>query len=132
MAHQPDAITIECNRMYRRDIFTLGGVAALAATGAAGSASSSTQSDFDHLFSARSFGATGDGKTMDTAAIQKAIDACTKSGGGIVYVAPGTYLTGTIVLKSNVNFHLESGATILGSKDLADYKPLANPDGPKL
>src|ERR1035441_1833556 len=122
MAHQPNAITIECNRMYRRDIFTLGGVAALAATGAAGSASSassSTQSDSDHFFSARSFGATGDGKTKDTAAIQKAIDACTQSGGGIVYVAPGTYLTGTIVLKSNVNFHLESGATILGSKDLA-------------
>src|ERR1017187_9132802 len=115
--------------MDRRDIFTLGGVAALAARGAA---QSSTHSESDHFFSARSFGATGDGKTKDTAAIQKAIDACTQSGGGIVYVAPGTYLTGTIVLKSNVNFHLESGATILGSKDLADYKPLANPDGPKL
>src|ERR1700729_145016 len=114
--------------MYRRDIFTLGGVAALAARGAAGS----TQSEPEHFFSARSFGATGDGKTMDTAAIQPAIDACTQSGGGTVYVAPGTYLTGTLVLKSNVNFHLESGATILGSKDLADYKPLANDAGPKL
>ena len=118
--------------MYRRDIFTLGGVAAMAARGAKRSAGSSTQSESDHFFSARSFGATGDGKTMDTAAIQRAIDACTQSGGGIVYVAPGTYLTGTLVLKSNVNFHLESGATILGSKDLADYHPLANDAGPKL
>jgi hypothetical protein len=115
--------------MYRRDIFALGGVAALAARRAAGS---SPQSESDHFFSARTFGATGDGKTKDTAAIQRAIDACTQSGGGIVYVAPGTYLTGTLVLKSNVNFHLESGATILGSKDLSDYKPLANEAGPKL
>ncbi len=115
--------------MYRRDILTLGGAAALAARGAA---RSSTQSDSEHFFQARTFGATGNGKTKDTAAIQRAIDACTQSGGGTVYVAPGTYLTGTLVLKSNVNFHLESGATILGSKDLADYKPLANEAGPKL
>jgi polygalacturonase len=78
--------------MYRRGIFTLGGVAALAARGAAGP---STQSESGHFFSARSFGATGDGKTNDTAAIQKAIDECAQSGGGIVYVAPGAYLTGT-------------------------------------
>jgi hypothetical protein len=130
--HQANATTIKCNRMYRRDIFTLGGVAALAARGAAGAPGSTGQSESDHFFSVRSFAATGDGKTMDTTSIQRAIEACTQSGGGTVYVAPGTYLTGTIVLKSNVNFHLESGATILGSKDLADYKPLANDAGPKL
>ena len=45
---------------------------------------------------------------------------------------PGLISPARIVLKSNVNFHLESGATILGSKDLADYKPLANDAGPKL
>ena len=101
----------------------------MAARGAAGSPS---HPEAEHFFQARTFGATGDGKTKDTAAIQKAIDACAQSGGGIVYVAPGTYLTGTIVLKSNVNFHLESGATVLGSKDIADYKPLANDAGPKL
>ncbi len=115
--------------MYRRDIFTLGGAAALAARGAA---RSTTHPESGHFFEARSFGAVGDGKVKDTAAIQRAIEACTQSGGGTVYVAPGTYLTGTLVLKSNVNFHLESGATILGSKDLADYKPLANDAGPKL
>ena len=108
--------------MYRRDIFTLGGAAALAAGNAAhGAARSSTHPQSGHFFEPRTFGAVGDGKVKDTAAIQRAIDACTQAGGGMVYVAPGTYLTGTLVLKSNVDFHLESGATILGSKDLADY-----------
>ena len=74
--------------MIRRDIFTLGGAAALAARGAARSANS-TQSGPEHVFFPRSFGAIGDGKTKDTAAIQRAIDACTQSGGGTVYVAPG-------------------------------------------
>lgn len=107
----------------------LGGAAALAARGASHSPG---RSPSDHFFDVRGFGAAGDGKSKDTAAIQKTINACTQSGGGTVYVPPGTYLTGTIVLKSNVNFHLESDATILGSKDLADYTPLANDAGPKL
>jgi hypothetical protein len=115
--------------MNRRDIFTLGGAAALAAQGAA---RSTGRTESGHFFDARSFGATGNGKTKDSPAIQKAIDACTASGGGTVYVAPGTYLSGTIVLKSNVTFYLESGATILGSKDLADYAPLKNLEGPPL
>jgi hypothetical protein len=115
--------------MHRRDIFTLGGVAALAARGAS---RTSGQSESDHFFNARAFGATGDGKTKDSPAIQKAIDACTASGGGTVYVPPGTYLSGTIVLKSNVTFYLESGATILGRKDIADYVPLKNERGPGL
>ncbi|HWC99078.1 MAG TPA: glycoside hydrolase family 28 protein [Candidatus Sulfopaludibacter sp.] len=75
-----------------------------------------------HSFDVRDSGAKGDGKTKDTAAIQKAVDACAQAGGGIVYVSPGTYLSGTIVLKSNVTFHLEAGATLLGSTDLADYR----------
>lgn len=115
--------------MHRRDLFALGGAAALAARGAA---RSSAHNESGHFFDVRAMGAAGDGKAKDTAAIQRAIDACAQSGGGIVYVAPGTYLSGTLVLKSNVDFHLESGATILGSKDLADYTPLANESGPKL
>ncbi|MBN2218462.1 MAG: glycoside hydrolase family 28 protein [Pirellulales bacterium] len=61
------------------------------------------------------------GKTLCTAAIQKAIDRCADGGGGTVYFPPGTYLCGTLVLKSNVTLHIEAGATILGSRDLADY-----------
>lgn len=67
------------------------------------------------------YGAIADGKTLTTAAMQKAIDACTASGGGRVYVPPGTYLIGTIVLRDNVELYLESGATLKGSDKVADY-----------
>lgn len=63
------------------------------------------------------FGAVPDGKTLCTEAIQKAIDQCASSGGGTVEVPPGTYLTNSIHLKSNVNFHIQKGAVILGSTD---------------
>jgi len=69
----------------------------------------------------RSFGALGDGKTKDTKAIQRAIDETSKAGGGIVYVSPGVYLIGTILLKSHVTLYLEAGSTLLGSPDLDDY-----------
>lgn len=71
----------------------------------------------------RDFGAKGDGATLDTASINKAIDACAARGGGTVYVPAGTYLSGTVVLKDNITFVLDSGATLLGTKDLAQYKP---------
>ena len=64
----------------------------------------------------RDFGAVGDGVTMDTAAIQKAIDA-----GGMVNFPPGTYLTGTLYLKSYGGLHLEQGAKIVASSNPADY-----------
>jgi hypothetical protein len=73
------------------------------------------------LFDPTSFGARGDGKALDSGAINAAIDACTRAGGGIVYLRPGTYRSGTVVLKSNVTLYLEAGATILGSLDLNDY-----------
>jgi polygalacturonase len=79
------------------------------------------------VFDPRSFGAKGDGKTLDTAAINRAIDACHAAGGGIVYLSPGAYLSGTVVLKSNVTLYLEAQATLLGSKDLADYAHMPGP-----
>lgn len=75
------------------------------------------------VFNVRTFGAVGDGTTRDTAAIQKAIDACTTSGGGTVIVPPGTYLTGSIFLKSNVDFQIMAGALLLGSPNREDYNP---------
>lgn len=71
----------------------------------------------------RAFGAVGDGIAKDTAAIQKAIDACAETGGGTVYFAPGHYLSGTIRLKDNVVLWLDAGATLLGSEEEADYDP---------
>lgn len=72
-------------------------------------------------FDPRRYGAKGDGATIDTMAFQEAIDACTQSGGGTVLVGPGTYVTGTITLKSNVTLELQAGATIFGSSNYADY-----------
>jgi polygalacturonase len=69
----------------------------------------------------RDFGAKGDGTTKDTAAIQKAIDACAAKGGGTVQLTAGTYLSAPIVLKSNISLQLDKGATLLGSSDHADY-----------
>jgi hypothetical protein len=76
---------------------------------------------FGHAFNVRDYGAIGDGKTKDTQAVQKAIDACSAAGGGMVVLPAGRYLSGTIYLKSNVEFHLSAGATLLGSPDRADY-----------
>ncbi|MEW5975475.1 MAG: glycoside hydrolase family 28 protein [Acidobacteriota bacterium] len=72
------------------------------------------------VFDARAFGAKGNGEALDTGALQRAIDAAAASG-GLVYVSPGTYRTGTLFLKSNVSLQLEAGATLLGSKNLEDY-----------
>jgi len=66
-------------------------------------------------------GAASDGKKLSTSAIQQVIDACAAAGGGTVYFPPGTYLSGTLVLKSHVHLYLEGGATLLGSPSLSDY-----------
>ena len=76
----------------------------------------------DGLFNVRRYGASGNGVTLDTTCIAKAIDDCAKSGGGTVHFPAGTYLTGTVHLKDNVTPWIDSGATLLGSKDLADYQ----------
>jgi hypothetical protein len=72
-------------------------------------------------FDVKRYGAAGNGTTLDTSAINKTIEACGAAGGGIVYFPAGKYLTGSLYLKDNVTLWLDSGATILGSKDLKDY-----------
>jgi Pectate lyase superfamily protein/Glycosyl hydrolases family 28 len=75
------------------------------------------------VFNVRDFGATGDSNTLDTAAIDKAIRACAAAGGGTVLFPPGEYVTGTFELLSHITLNLKSGAVIIGSKNLADYRP---------
>jgi polygalacturonase len=77
---------------------------------------------YGQTFNIKDYGALGDSKTVNTAAIQKSIDACYQNGGGRVYVPVGTFVTGTLHLKSNVNLYLESGAVLLGSPVLTDYE----------
>jgi parallel beta-helix repeat protein len=69
-------------------------------------------------------GVVGNGTTLNTAAIQKAIDDCTATGGGVIRFPSGRYLTGTIQIKSNVTLRLEDQAVLLGSTDAADYRNL--------
>ena len=72
-------------------------------------------------FNISKYGAVADGNTLNTKSINAAIDACSKKGGGVVLVPPGLWVTGPIVLESNVNLHLAAGATILFTKDFAQY-----------
>jgi polygalacturonase len=69
----------------------------------------------------RDYGAKGDGVSKDTAAIQAALDAAEKQGGGEVHIPPGRYISGTIRLKNNVTLYLEAGATLAESPDDADF-----------
>ncbi|HET7626586.1 MAG TPA: glycosyl hydrolase family 28 protein [Verrucomicrobiae bacterium] len=65
-----------------------------------------------NYFNVTNYGATGDGITDNTAAIQSAINAAKNSGGGTVEIPPGTYLSGPIALASSINFQIDSGATL--------------------
>ncbi|MBS1799523.1 MAG: right-handed parallel beta-helix repeat-containing protein [Acidobacteria bacterium] len=73
------------------------------------------------VYNIRAFGAKGDGTTMDTAALQAAIDACTHDGGGTVLVPAGVFQIGTVELKSNVTLHIAAGGKLLGSGDGKQY-----------
>lgn len=74
-------------------------------------------------FRVKDFGALGDGKTDDAKAIQKAIDACTNSGGGkVIFDATTVFLSGPIQVKSNVELHLEPGSVLLANPDESIYK----------
>ena len=74
-----------------------------------------------HRWNVADFGAVGDGKTLNTQPIQRALDEAGKEGGGTVLVPPGTFLTGTVFLRSGVTLDLHPAARVLGSPDLKDY-----------
>lgn len=73
------------------------------------------------IYDIRSFGAVSDSVILNTAAIQKAIDAASASGGGTVLIPAGTYVTGVIHLKSHVELHLDSQAVLLGTDQRLAY-----------
>lgn len=71
------------------------------------------------------FGAKADGVTLNTKAINDAIDACSKKGGGVVLIPEGFWLTGPVELKSNVNLHLKRNAVLQSTDDLSQFKLVA-------
>ena len=76
------------------------------------------------------YGAIADGKTLNTQAVQRAIDECNKNGGGTVIFPDGEYVLSTVFLKSNVTVNLSENAAILGSNDFYDYCPEEKVDYP--
>jgi polygalacturonase len=72
-------------------------------------------------FNVSQYGAVADAQTLNTKAIQAAIDACSKAGGGTVVFSPGSYVTGALFLKSNVQLQIDKGVELLGSQNFADY-----------
>jgi hypothetical protein len=73
------------------------------------------------VYDIRNFGAKGDGTTLDTAAVQAAIDACANEGGGTVIVPVGDFVIGTVELKSHVTLHVTSKGRLLGSPNIEHY-----------
>jgi hypothetical protein len=78
--------------------------------------------DTSGKFNVRDYGAAGNGNTLDTPAINKAIEVCAAAGGGQVLLPPGKYLSGTVHLKSHVTLFLEAGAALIGTPDLNKYQ----------
>src|SRR6266700_877725 len=106
-------------------------VAASVGSGLVGTAISSAQTgratNHDNtlgvrIYNIRDYGAKGDGSTLDTGAVQAAIDECTKDQGGTVLVPAGVFVIGTIELKSNVTLHLAAQGKLLGSADGKQYR----------
>lgn len=82
---------------------------------------------YSNSWDVKDMGALGEKEQLATQFFQIAIDSAYKAGGGTVYVPPGEYTIGTIVLKDNITLHLEAGATVYASRDIADYRmPLQN------
>ena len=80
------------------------------------------------VYDVRDYGAVGDGQTLDTPAINKAIEACGAAGGGQVRLPPGRYLCGTVHLRSHVTLFLEAGARLVGTTNLDQYQQPTPPD----
>ena len=82
--------------------------------------SAQTKQNAQIFYNIKNYGAKGDGKTLDTNAINKAIDAAFVAGGGTVFFPAGTYLSFSIHLKSNITLYLDNGATILAADPAID------------
>jgi polygalacturonase len=106
--------------MNRRDLISI-------TPGALLGSAQPPSTDSLRVYSVKSYGAMGDGSALETESINRTIDACHAAGGGVAYLPPGTFLTGTVILRSNVTLYLEAGATLLGSKNITDYAKHAGP-----
>jgi polygalacturonase len=86
----------------------------------------------DGVCNVTAYGAKADGRTLATAAIQRAVDACAARGGGIVLLPQGVFLSGTIVLRDRITLRIAPGATLLASPRIADFRPYPPEDVAKI
>ena len=108
--------------MLRRDLFSLPSLAIGFALPAGVSSLAIAQRESSlPCFDVLAYGAKADGKTLCTAAIQSALDACGRAGGGVVYLPPGVFLSGGIVMRSRTTLYIEAGATLLSSTAMEDF-----------
>ena len=121
----------------RRDVLRLTGVGMLGAAAAPAGYAKAPRGGLlpaGAVFSVRDFGATGDGKTLDTEAVNRAIQAADSKGGGIVFFPPGQYLCFSIRLRSYVDLLLSSGSILIaadGPKRVTDSAITAEPTVPR-
>jgi polygalacturonase len=101
----------------------LGVVSAAAGAGMAGAQTAGLggAATGTRVYQVTEFGAKGDGRTLDTLAVQAAIDRCNQDRGGTVVVPAGVFVIGTVEMKSNVTLHIAAGGTLLGSADGKQY-----------
>jgi hypothetical protein len=105
------------------------GLALLSLASAASLAASPSAPSSLHQFDISQYGAVGDGQALNTDAINRAIEACAKAGGGQVVIPPGQFLTGTIALRSHLTLVLSAGARLIGTTNLDQYARPAAPRG---
>lgn len=109
--------------MLRRDFLSASSlVMGMSSTGIASAAPIMAAGSATTFKNILDYGAMPDGKTLNTNAIQRAIDYVHDAGGGLVYAPPGTFLFGGLELKSRVTLYLEAGCVLLGSPNLSDYE----------
>ncbi len=114
-------------RFLHRAVHLFGGVCVLGATILAARLGQAATAP--GLVNVRDHGAVADGRTLDTAALSAAIVACAEAGGGQVRFPPGRYLSGTLRLRTGVTLHLDAGARLIGTTNLAEY---THPDVPDI
>src|SRR6266436_1962551 len=128
-------LTMSQSTLIKRSVLTLFSAFLLGGSAAMGAEASppaqAANAGPNDSYNIRAFGAVGDAKSLDSPSINLAIEACAKAGGGTVYLPPGTYLCGSIHLKSPNHLYFDEGATILGGpQDKKAYGPEEPFDGP--
>ena len=108
--------------MVRRRAILAGGSTLLAGFASQHARAQETNGPRPPYYNLLDFGGAGDGRTLNTAAFERAFKTCAEASGGTIYIPPGEYLTGPILLRSNTVLHLAAGAVVKGSPKLQDYQ----------